>query len=66
MSEDRFAPAALGLCTLAAQALGWRPSEFWVATPAELAAALGLSTITAPPGLDRALLEKLMEHDNER
>jgi hypothetical protein len=66
MSEARFAPAALGLCTLAAQALGWRPAEFWAATPAELTAALGLTTATAASGLDRALLEKLMEQDNER
>lgn len=66
MSETRFAPAALALCALAARTLGWRPPEFWAATPAELAAALGLLAGDAPPGLDRPLLEKLMEHDNER
>lgn len=28
------------LCALSAQYLGWRPGEFWVATPAEMALAL--------------------------
>ncbi|MFD2135267.1 phage tail assembly chaperone [Novosphingobium resinovorum] len=37
-----FAAAALALCGLSARTLGWRPAEFWAATPAELAAALGL------------------------
>ncbi|EQB18838.1 hypothetical protein L284_03675, partial [Novosphingobium lindaniclasticum LE124] len=36
------------------------------ATPAELAAALGLHAAAEAQGLDRFLLEKLMEHDNER
>jgi len=29
---------AARLCGLAARVLGWRPAEFWAATPAELAA----------------------------
>ncbi len=36
-----FGEAAVRLCGAAATLLGWRPSEFWDATPAELAAALG-------------------------
>ena len=32
---------AVRLCGVAATLLGWRPREFWEATPAELAAALG-------------------------
>ena len=36
-----FGEAALRLCGAAAQLLGWRPAEFWTATPAELAACLG-------------------------
>ena len=36
-----FGEAAVGLCGAAATLLGWRPREFWAATPAELAAALG-------------------------
>ncbi|WP_324697272.1 phage tail assembly chaperone [Novosphingobium aerophilum] len=71
MSETRLAPAALRLCGLAARQLGWRPRDFWAATPAELAAALGLlppgpAGAADAPGVDRSLLDKLMEHDNER
>lgn len=64
--NDTFASAALALCPLAARMLGWRPQHFWDATPAELAAALGLLTAGAADGLDRAMLEKLMENDHER
>lgn len=64
---SRLAPTALALCGLAARSLGWRPQEFWAATPAELAAALGLLTPGATdPGLDRQALKRLMEHDNGR
>ncbi len=38
--SGRFSPAAARLAGLAAQALGWRPDEFWAATPAELALSL--------------------------
>ncbi|WP_067737914.1 phage tail assembly chaperone [Novosphingobium naphthalenivorans] len=63
----RFAPAALALCALAARTLHWHPHEFWAATPAELAAALGLlAPGSAQPGLDRATLQRLMEHDHDR
>lgn len=62
-----FAAAALALCAVAARALGWRPEDFWAATPAELAAALGLlSPGTTQPGLDRQTLQRLMENDHER
>lgn len=62
-----FAPAALTLCALATRSLGWRPHEFWAATPAELAAALGLlSPGAGSPGLDRQTLQRLMEHDHDR
>ena len=39
MSE--FGGRALHLSGAVALLLGWRPGEFWEATPAELAAALG-------------------------
>lgn len=51
--------------SLAAQMLGWRPEEFWKATPAELLAAireprsLGL---TAGPSRD--LIEAMMERES--
>lgn len=61
-----FAAAALALCGLAARALGWRPAEFWSATPAELAAALGLLSPHATTGFDRNALAKLMEDDHGR
>lgn len=37
----RFGAAAARLAGLAGALLGWRPDEFWRATPAELAAVLG-------------------------
>jgi len=65
MSQS-FGPGALRLSGLAARLLGWRPAEFWAATPAELAAAL------APPGdaggepLGRDLLNQMMELEHDR
>jgi hypothetical protein len=57
-----FGASALALCALAARALGWRPGEFWAATPAELAACL--ADPAAPPALmARGDLERLMEGD---
>lgn len=60
----RFAASALRLCGLAAQGLGWRPAEFWSATPGELAAALAPPAIPADTGLTRADLDRLLEHDH--
>lgn len=67
MSEERFGPVALALCGLAARTLGWRPGEFWAATPAELAVALGLLVPGAQEaGIDRRTLQTMMEHDHDR
>ena len=60
--SERFGPGALGLYGLAARLLGWRPPEFWAATPAELAAAL--SPPGEPASLDRADLTRMMEQQN--
>jgi len=57
-----FAEISLRLYGLAARALGWRPADFWAATPAELAAALLPSDAAAP--LDRSALDRLMEADH--
>ena len=38
MSGDSFAGAAVRLAGFAGAVLGWRPGEFWAATPAELGA----------------------------
>jgi hypothetical protein len=64
VSEDRFGTAALRLNAVAARVLGWRPAEFWAATPAELA------TILMPPGqtgetVTRDELARMMEQNND-
>lgn len=55
----RFSEGAGRLAGLAGTLLGWRPDEFWRATPAELAAVL---EALAPPtgGLGRDELARLM------
>ena len=60
-TDPRFGPRAVLLAGLAARLLGWRPAEFWAATPAELAAALGPPVAAAP--LARTDLNRLMELD---
>ena len=60
-----FGPGALRLAGLAARALGWRPDEFWQATPAELAAILLPPTESGEP-LSRHDLNRLMERDHDR
>ena len=59
MSGD-FAAAARRAAALAAR-LGWRPDDFWAATPADLRLALGVAAggDDAPAGA--ALLAQLME-----
>lgn len=61
--SDRFGVSALWLCGLAARQLGWRPTEFWAATPAELATALAPEM---PMSLGRDDLMRLMEQDDAR
>ena len=62
---DAFGPGARRLAGLAGRALGWRPAEFWAATPAELAAILSVEgAVTATP-LSRAELDRLMEQTHE-
>jgi len=45
VTDDCFGAAAARLCSAANMLLGWRPDEFWDATPAELVLAF-----QAPPG----------------
>lgn len=58
-----FATSAVTLCGLSAAVLGWRPAEFWAATPAELAAIMLALTQHqqphAPPS--RGTIAELME-----
>ncbi len=61
--SEHFATGALRLAALAARALGWRPAEFWEATPAEIACILAPEASSDAP-LCRAEFDQLMEQDN--
>jgi uncharacterized phage protein (TIGR02216 family) len=52
-----FGEAAARLSGAVASCLGWRPDEFWNATPAELAAALHAPSGDEPP--DRTIIDEL-------
>ena len=57
-----WAEVAVRLAGFAGAVLGWRPDEFWRATPAELAAILSANRVEAagdPP--ERAAINRLME-----
>lgn len=56
---ERFGDVASRLSSAAALFLGWRPHEFWGATPAELALALGPQEIADVP--DRARIAALRQ-----
>lgn len=59
-----FADSAVRCGTLAAQMLGWRPAEFWIATPAELAMALApLDDLAAISPPSRETIAQMMERD---
>jgi uncharacterized phage protein (TIGR02216 family) len=56
-----FRDAAARLAGFAGALLGWRPDEFWNATPAELAAVLGAMSGGDVTGADGADLARLKE-----
>jgi len=59
-----FGAAALRWASLATQVLGWRPAEFWAATPAELATALSpLDDLSTLPPPSREAIARMMERD---
>jgi hypothetical protein len=59
-----FADAAARWCSLSARLLGWRPGEFWNATPAELAMALTEpADLATPSPPSRDLIARMMERD---
>ena len=58
---DRFSDSAGRLAGLAGALLGWRPEEFWAATPAELAAVLGALVPQSGEGIGREDVARLME-----
>lgn len=62
MSET-FAASAGRLAGVIPRLLGWRPDDFWNATPAELAAIFGSGDEPGDAPLTRGELTALMEHD---
>lgn len=59
-----FGSAATRWCGLSARLLGWRPGEFWSATPAELAMALAEPSDPACPSPpSREMIARMMERD---
>ena len=50
-----FADAARRLAGVAGLLFGWRPEEFWNATPAELATLVAVLAPDAPPDLGRLM-----------
>lgn len=61
-----FMEGAARLAGIAAVLLGWRPAEFWAATPDELAGVLGALTGEGAGAMDRAGLEQMMAAERER
>jgi uncharacterized phage protein (TIGR02216 family) len=63
MIENHFTRTATRLAGLTGALLGWRPDEFWQATPAELATIIDALTqrtpLTEPPS--QASIKALME-----
>jgi len=55
---ELFGEGAARLCHAAAVLLGWRPDEFWSATPAELSLALQ-APAAIPDAPDLATIEAL-------
>lgn len=60
MADGRFGPAAVALAGVMARALGWRPDEFWAATPADVATVLATEG-EAGAGMDGRALATMME-----
>jgi uncharacterized phage protein (TIGR02216 family) len=58
---ERFSEAAGRLAGLAGALLGWRPDEFWSATPAELGAVLEAMAGPDQAPASRSDLARLME-----
>ena len=58
-----FAQGAAELARLAARLLGWRPDDFWQATPAELATILAPDPEDGAQAVSRRDMQTLMERD---
>ena len=61
-----FADAARRWCAVSARLLGWRPAEFWRATPGELAMSLAEpADPTLPAAPSREAIARMMERDSD-
>lgn len=58
---DEFAPGAARLAGLAGVLIGWRPQDFWSATPAELGAVIAAMRGEGEAGVDAEALARLKE-----
>lgn len=58
---ERFSEGAARLAGIAGALLGWRPDEFWRATPAELGAVLGALMGPGEAAASRDEFKSLME-----
>ena len=56
-----FEATARRAVRVAAMVLGWRPAEFWSATPADLRNALGLDVVDEAAPATGAMLARMME-----
>lgn len=57
-----FGPGAAALLALMARVAGWRPDEFWAATPADVAMVLnGWADADDAAGVERCALAAMME-----
>jgi hypothetical protein len=65
VSQGRFADAARRLAGQVALLLGWRPDEFWTATPAELATVFAArdEASGSATGLSRAELDSMISDE---
>ena len=61
--KDTFAGQAALLAGIICRSLGWRPDDFWGATPAEVAAIFTRQGEAQSDGISRGELEFLMERD---
>ncbi len=58
-----FGDSARQLASVAAQLLGWRPNDFWRATPAELALSLHDPSAETTAGPSREQIAHMMERE---
>lgn len=59
---ETFGEAVRFWRSLAARLLGWRPSEFWQATPAELLGSI-CDPVDKTAGPNRELINQMLERD---